>query len=324
MRDYIIETDATITFAVQYGGHTVLDEEYVPDAENRVKVRDLGKFCELNLWGVWCDGENTPQPDASGEFVFLINGTEDLRSVVMMSRLQTRKDATSPGILSEVSTKVARTGCKEYVSGYLMSNPGVAKNYGMQLTGYWEDGGTETVFLTQSTSATGVSSAFTFDVSPDVVSALFSRQAPTRYLATLSGGSMLFYLDSTRYAEVWCLRFKNVYDMPETVTATGGLKVTGNNESDLAMVTGTEQKFGVRVTDEYTVNSGAVFLQSDYRLWHHLANSREAEIWTGTEWIPIVITKQKYEREFRRSVMTTVEISFTMARPEQNCLIELI
>ena len=49
MRDYIIDTDVTITFAVKYGGKTILDEEYVPDANNQVRVRKLGKFCELAL-----------------------------------------------------------------------------------------------------------------------------------------------------------------------------------------------------------------------------------------------------------------------------------
>lgn len=36
----------------------------------------------------------------------------------MFSRMQTRKDAASPGILSEVAAKVTRMGAKEYVSGY--------------------------------------------------------------------------------------------------------------------------------------------------------------------------------------------------------------
>ena len=57
MQDYIIDTDATITFAVEYGGKKILEEEYVPDAQNQVRVRRLGRFCELALWGAWCAGE---------------------------------------------------------------------------------------------------------------------------------------------------------------------------------------------------------------------------------------------------------------------------
>lgn len=36
MQDYIIDTDVTIAFAVKYGGKKILDEEYVPDADNLV------------------------------------------------------------------------------------------------------------------------------------------------------------------------------------------------------------------------------------------------------------------------------------------------
>ena len=60
--------------------------------------------------------------------------------------------------------------------------------------------------------------------------------------------------------------FQNVYDMPETLTATGELKLTGNNESDAAAMYGVQRKFGVKVTDEYTVNSGSIMLQSDYKI----------------------------------------------------------
>ena len=51
MREYIIDTDSTITFSVRYGGKTVLEEEYSPDADFKVRTRGLGKFCELALWG---------------------------------------------------------------------------------------------------------------------------------------------------------------------------------------------------------------------------------------------------------------------------------
>lgn len=69
--------------------------------------------------------------------------------------------------------------------------------------------------------------------------------------------------------------------------------------------------------------AGAFFLQSDYKLWHNLLNTQEASIFVNNEWIPIVITKQKFDREFRRSILKTVEFSFRMANPEQNNLIEL-
>lgn len=316
MQDYIIDTDVTITFAVMYGGKAILEEEYVPDANNQVRVRKLGQFCELALWGVWCAGENTSQTDAAGTFSFLINGLEDAQSLVMFSRLQTKKDAAAPGCLSEVQTKVTRPGAKEYVSGYLMQSGSV---YGVNITGYMEDG-TEQKKL--KPVAGDASRPYSVDVSVDVVATLFADKKLTHYRVDMVGGAMTIYVDRTPYAEVWCFRFKNVYDMPETLTATGGMKLVGNNESDAASMYGVERKFGVKVTDEYTVNSGIVMLQSDYKLWHNLLNAQEADILMGGDWLPVVVSKQKFEREFRRSVLKTVEFSFRMADPDQNNMIE--
>ena len=67
MREYIIDTDSTITFSVRYGGKTVLEEEYSPDADFKVRTRGLGKFCELALWGVWCSGCLLYTSDAADE-----------------------------------------------------------------------------------------------------------------------------------------------------------------------------------------------------------------------------------------------------------------
>ena len=41
-----------------------------------------------------------------------------------------------------------------------------------------------------------------------------------------------FLVDQTRYEEVQRFRYKNVYDMPETMTTVGGMTMKGNDESD--------------------------------------------------------------------------------------------
>lgn len=316
MRDYIIDTDVTLTFAVQYGGKTILDEEYVPDANNQVRIRKLGKFCELALWGVWCAGETSWQTDAAGTFRFLINGVQDSESYVMFSRLQTKKDAGSPGWLSEVNRKVTRDGCKEFISMVMTAGARVT------VTGYAPDGAsTEAVLLTVN-NVPGVA-PLTIDVSPARIKALFSSLILERYVVNCNGYGYEFLIDGTRYVDTWCFRYKNVYDMPETLSAVGGITLKGNNEDDTAAMYGVDRKFGVKVTDEYTANSGVVMLQSDYLLWHNLLNAQETDIYVDGEWLPILITKQKFERELRRSMLKAVEFSFRMADSEQNNLIRL-
>ena len=315
MLDYIIDTDSTILFSIEYGGKMILEEEYVPNGNYQVRVRNLGKFCELALWGVWCAGETSWQTDAAGTFTFLINGVQDIQSFVMFSRLQTRKDASEPGWLSEVNQKVTHPDSIEYLS-FLMKTDDIVK-----VTAYSPDETGVEHKLFQCT-AEG-SSPVTFDVSPLRITTLFPSKDIHRYKVECNGYEFMYHIDRTCYAEMWCFRYKNVYDMPETLTITGGLKLVGNNDGSTAAMFGIERKFSVKVTDEYTASSGIIMLQSDYKLWHNLLNAQEVDLFIDDQWLPIIITKQKFEREFRRSALKTVEFSFRLADPEQNNLIEL-
>lgn len=311
MQDYIIDTESTITFTIYYGGSKILDEEYVPDANNQVRVRRLGQFCALALWGQWCEEETIWQTKAAGTFSFYINDTKDTDSLVIYSCLQTRKSADAPGVLSEASQKVTRPGVPEFVSGF--------PQYGLcTLTGILPDG-TE---MNSGIQLIDTQSIATVAVDYERVRSLLGAESLIRYTVGLNGGGMEFLVDTTPYAERWVFRFKNAYDMPETLCCTGGLVVSGSSEDDTASMFGVERKFGLKVTDEYTARSGIVHLRSEYKLWHNLLNAREAEVWSGAAWLPIIITKQKLERDFRRSALTTVEFSFRMADPTQNNLIE--
>ncbi|MDR0939916.1 MAG: hypothetical protein LBN29_11325 [Mediterranea sp.] len=312
MPDYVIDTDASVTFAVRYRGKPILEEEYAPDAKYVVRARRLGQLCEQALWGVWPEGDTTWQADASGEFAFLIDGKEDAGSLVTYSRLQTRKDAASPGWLTETRRKVTHPGCHEWLSvratEAVVAYPDGDRSRGAELLG--------------AGVATGEAIA-TLDVGAARMAALFPGASPDRYVISAMGQEFELLVDRSRYPDIWQFRYKNVYDMPETLQAVGGLQLAGANEGTAASMFGVERKFAVKVTDEYTANSGAIFLRSDFRLWHNLLNAREAEVWAGDRWLPIVVTKQKFERELRRGALKAVEFSFRMADPGQNNLIDL-
>ena len=322
MQDYIIDTDISISFSVQYGGKTILEERYVPDANNQVRIRNLGKFCELSLWGVWCL-DYSPQNSSSGTFSFFINEILDMDCYVMFSPMHTKKNAETPGVLSEVSMKITHLGSQEFISGYLLQDPESLKEYGVNIIGYWPDDSEETLFMTIASTAGGIVSPITINVSADIISSKFERPGLSSYQIELRGGAMKFYVDSSQYLNQWCFRYKNVYDMPETLTATGELKLSGNNESDDAAMYGISRKFGVKVSDEYTMKSGTIILQSDYKLWHNLLNAQEVELMVNNTWLPVIVTKQKFEREFRKSILKEVEFNFKMANHEQNNMIDL-
>ena len=317
MKDYIIDTDNTITFAIQYGGKTILEEEYTPDKSFQVRIRKLGKFCENALWGVWCAGESSWQADAAGTFTFLINGIQDAQSYVMFSRLQTKKTAASPGWLSEVREKVTRTNGFEYVSAVFDT----AKK--AIVTIRTDSGITMSADLYTHSGEKGI---VTLDVSPAVIFALFPTLTVSdivSYSIIRDSDVMKFFVDHTVYPEMFVFRYKNVYDLPETLTTVGLLSVKPANESDNAQMYGVERVFGLKVTDEYTANSGTIFLPSDYKLWHNMMNTQEAQVYYEGSWYPIIIGKPNYEREYRKGSLKNVEFSFKMADPDQNNLIDL-
>lgn len=311
MQDYIIDTDVTITFAVQFGGKKILEEEYVPDGQNRVRVRRLGMFCAQALWGVWSAAETQWQTHASGDFTFLINNVTDGSSHVTYSARQTKADASKDGVLSQVTRKVTRPGVQEYSSGY--SHAG-----GYILTGITPEG-TEKSVNPQITSEGDF--PLTVDASYQRACTLLGVTALQSYKIHHNGGQLEFVVDGAKYAELWTFRFKNVYDMPETLTCTGGLSVKGASEDTTGFLYGVERKFGLKVTDEFTALSGPIFLREEYKLWHDLLNAREVQLWNGEQWLDIVVTKQKLERDFRKSVPATVEFSFRLADATQNGMI---
>ena len=169
----------------------------------------------------------------------------------------------------------------------------------------------------------GDNAMLTVDVSYSRVCSLLEVDALQNYKVNFNGGTLEFLVDPTHYGQLWQFRFKNVYDMPEVLTATGGLTVSAADESDTALMWGVERKFGVKVTDEYTANSGVILLQSDYRLWRDMLHAQEVQVKAGENWLPIVITNMKYDRDFRRSTLKTVEFSFRLADDTQSNLMDV-
>lgn len=315
LTDYIIDTDATISFEIAYNGKTILSEEYVPDATFQVRIRQLGKFCALALWGVWCDLDGVLQNTIAGNFTFRINGEDDTTSYVMFSRMKTKKNGADPGWLSEVREKVTRVGVPEYASILLEAGEQVVVSV---RTCVGETG--TAVLYTQYGSERGVA---TMNASYNRIVRLFpSFVGKIQSYSLIVGSHVLkFLVDHTGYSELRCYRYKNVYDVPEVLVTVGGLAFKGNQENETGYLYGIERKFGLKVTDEYTARSGTIFLQSDYKLWHNMMNAQEVQLLQDGDWYSIIITKQNFEREMAKSALKEVEFSFRMADSDENNLL---
>lgn len=311
---YIIDSDATIGFKMKQGTAAILDESYVPDADNQITIRDIGRVCQQALWGVWPSGNITSQADASATFSFYFNDVLDRSSTVIFSRVRTRRSAAACGILSQVTHKVTRVGAKEWVSGFPLSASYIA-NISAVVDG---------VTVTGTLANSSYTEIVTIDVSPARVATILSVDVDdiSSYNIQMANGTMTFLMDRQQLPQWWMLRCKNVYDMPETLIVRSDLSVKGANTSTSAAMFGIERKFAVEAADEYTARSGHLRRQDEYLLWRDLLNAQEVQVWSGSEWLPVVITSQRFERDFRRNIVNSVEFSFKLADPTQADIFE--
>lgn len=314
LQDYIIDTDVSITFAVEYGGKRILDEEYVPDANNQVRIRQLGRFCAMALWGEWPGKAAMAQPHACGSFRFLFNNVLDTTSFVYLSRFITPKDAMKPGVFSLSSRRVIYRGTKSYATGLLAA--GAVPSYTIAAT---TSTGNKVSAKVEVSGADG-DIPCTVEIDVDAIEAAHKWKDIAELSVQFRDGTAHFSVYAAQLPHIWQFRFRNCFDLPETVCCTESLLLSGNNTSDNAVIYGEERKYDLKVTDEYTAKSGPIFLQSDYKIWHDFIHSPMVQVYNEGQWVPIVITKSKFERDFRRTQLKGVEFSFRPSRPDQNML----
>lgn len=307
MTDFIIDTDSTINFSVKYGGKTILSEDYVPDANWQVRTHKLGKFLAQALWGLWPSSNVFDQNHLKGSFSFYMNDVLQCTSEVLFS-CRYLKGVSNPVFLSHGNVKITRPGVSEWltVNGASLS---------VSVTATDETG------LFRTASLGSVNGVTTFHVSHSRVASLLGFAPKGSYTIKAGQQTFEYIVDHNHYAEVFQFRYRNVYDAPETLSCVGDVKLKGAEKASSGYLHGVERKFDVRANDEYTANSGVIFLGSEYKFWHDFLNTREAEINIDGEWYPIIVSKQNYEREFRKDRLKAVEFSFRFADPDQNGLL---
>lgn len=304
MTDFIIDTDSTINFSVRYGGKVILSEDYVPDANWQVRTHKLGKFLAQALWGLWPTGNVFDQSHLKGAFSFYINNTFQCSSEVLFS-CRYLSGVSNPVFLSHGNVKITRPNVLEWltVNGSSLS---------VSVTAVAETG------LSETASLGTVNGVTTFNVSHDRVTSLLGFAPKGQYTIKAGQQTFEYVVDHNLYTEVFQFRYRNVFDVPETLSCVGDVKLKGSEKASSGYLNGVERKFDVRANDEYTANSGVIFLGSEYKFWHDFLNTREAEIYIDGDWYPIIVSKQNYEREFRKDRLKAVEFSFRFADPDQN------
>ena len=311
MDDFIIDSDASINFVAKYGTHTLLDENYAPDGDRRIIVRRLGVFCRMALWGLWYNGAATEQSYLFRQFDFYIDGTLVCSSNVYFASMATKKNISSllasGGFLTRVMTKVTRTDVPEYLTAIIPANVAV--------TAVPYKGGVASNSVTVRASSSSMS-VVTMDVS---FATLFAGGDYDKY-DIVCGEEFTFLIDKTTDDGYEVMRYKNLFDCPETVIFRGLLTHEGDTTVETAEIDGETRRATVRPNDNFTLDSGSFFLVTDYLLYHDLVNAMQISLLRNSSWIAVIINKYTFKR-YKRKTFEEISMNISAANPENETLI---
>jgi hypothetical protein len=313
MDDFIIDGDSSINFAIKYKGQKILDENYCPDGNYQIRIRQLGKLCRMALWGVWYGSSETAQANVYGDFEFYINDALQQTSTIIFARLATSMKAspliTSGGALERTFSKNTRRGVPEWITLCVPANTIVESQ--KRVAGKLTDKKTIRVAATSF-------AIITLNVSSDT---LYPAEEVDGYQILVGTSAFEYTIDSREANDIQVMRYKNIFDCPVTAIFRGGITQEGDNTSETADIAGITRKAMVTPKDSFTYNSGVFYKRTDYLIYHDIANAQEVSVLAedGT-WVPVIINKQSFKRYSNR---TFEEVAFTLtpADPEQETLL---
>lgn len=316
--DYILDSDASLEFEVRRGNTSILKEVYSPDAANAIRVRDLGTLCGLCLWGDMQGGWQLHHADS---FDFYADGGKLSSTLFYFSRHETYRDPRDGGIFSSVNRKATAKGWTEYTTALLPSD---ANGHYYTLRAYKE-------YVTVAEARIQAPSMPTpFEIPYTAVTSVASVQRELQvddfdaYALDFGNNNVMRYDLMKRIPyQARRLRFRNDFDLPEMLTAPGGLSMEGKNEDESAVMARREQRISVKVLDEWTLNSGPFAYRSDIRLWRELVNTTQLQLLVDGNWIDIIPVKHKMQCTSHVNQVDAVELTFRVADARQAYLLNL-
>lgn len=312
MKDFIIDTEDTLSIVLKMNNTTVIEEEYSPDTNYQVRLWGLGDFISKLLYGSWTMGHI---PGAL--FTIAIGSTYTYSFYVVQQHSATKKSADASQWLMASKNQILAAGEPLPVNALLGTGDGITIIYKDT------EGEEHTAELI---SASTEQSIVSVTLDEDTVSELTGENNfESMDSFTLKAGNdiLTVYRYFGTFDESSTFRFMNTYDCPEYLYMHGLLSGKPGSSDTIERMEGVDRKFTIDAIDEWTVNSGPIFQQSDYRKFRDFGMTQQAAILMDGDWLPILITKIDYERKMRNGVLDAVKFAFKMAKPSDNGLMDI-
>ena len=312
VNDYIIASTDDITFEILQGANSLLLETYTPDADGNIYVHELGKFFDVYLQGA--DLGTGIQPYILGEFTVKINTEVQTYTLKVLKCTVNSAVSASDLISGEVflnlmkKTKVITRTSQEYITCKLLADISVFITY--LLDGVLTD--SSEVVLNSSHDGTFT----TMDISFPVISALFTAVIPADIVSIrvkTHNQIQVMMIDRSNYLVPLNFRYKNSFDVPDTITTRGNVARKGVSTFDTGKIFGIEAKYNVERADTFEVNSGKIFSLNDYDRYREMFNSEDVEIYFVGKWCKIIIAEENATQSIRSGTLSPIAFTFRFA-----------
>lgn len=316
--DFIIESTENLIFKIVTGGATILEETYTPDADDKIQIRELGLLFDNYLSA---ELDDTVHTQNSSDFAFYINNTLISTIHVLKCRAYANLGVSSffngGSFLNAMKqTKVTTRTAKEFLTCKLSHQVKVFVNYKVG-NGF---GTSDEVVLSSA-----ITNAFTtLDVSFEVIAALFPNITPADIVAIrvkLPEHIVVLLIDRANYLAPLNFKFKNSFDMPDTLITRGNAYRKGETMSETARINRVDTKFNIVRNDSIEISSGKIFSMQDYDRFREMFESEDVRIYFTGAWRKIIITDENSNVSLRGGRLEPISFTFKFADTVDNRVI---
>ena len=306
-----------VSLKITYNAVVILEEDYFPDADNVVTIRDVGKLAALYIdnndlsltEGV--DGKSikmtieiiehrTPEQNSTDEVTFFRSNI-DFAGSISTTLIQKMP-------LSRTNTKVTGPGRKEFVSFYANA---VIAVYAVYSNGVKDVASTVTPFTTLADN----SNLYRIDVSPSVVAAAVGCSESQLIYYNVYGDDdtiIRYRMDHRNHVNKTTFFFRNCFGAQETFTCVGHAERDGGWEREYGVIHNSMIQTSKEKNDQIKVKTGYL-IPSMMDVLDDLLNSDLICVLDGTVLRPVVILSEDFTRTTRKNEPRSFEIEYRYA-----------
>lgn len=311
----IIMTSVTakVTFSVTYAGNVILSEDYFPDADGKITVRNVGELALMYMGIEQISLANEIDIETITFSITLVEHTGSPQTITQsvvffrsdVSFSETLTTVTILKIpLSRTTKKVTAPNRKEYVSFY---------GSGM-ITAYVVKRGTiSDVSVSVSLKSTADSTkVYRIDVSPAVIASAAGCAVAdlVYYNVYIYNTHMIrFTMDQRNYPTTRTFVFRNSFGAVETFTCTGDTENERTWEREFGLINNNNIQTDKELKSTIKVNTGYLS-QRMVPVLEDLLNSDQIYLLAGDTIHPIVITDEDFSNNSRNYEVKSFELSY--------------